>query len=72
MTDDGIDFVPRNGEDYEAGVPNIKKRAPERKGKPRKATEADLDAAMKRIVADILRRDGQSLSEIRYRGKGRR
>jgi hypothetical protein len=70
MTDDGIEFNPNRSEDFIPGVP--KPRKPERVGKPRRATEADLKAAMDRIVADILRRDGQSLSEIRYRGKGRR
>lgn len=70
MTDDGLDFNPRNGEDFIPGVP--KPRKPERAGKPRLSTEADLQAAMDRIVADIQARDGQTLSEIRYRGKGRK
>lgn len=65
MTDDGIDFNPRNGEDFIPGVP--KPRKPERAGKPRAAREDDLKAAMDRIIADIQARDTGRDGKLRWR-----
>lgn len=54
MTDDGIEFNPNRSEDFIPGVP--KPRKPERVGKPRRSTEADLKAAMERICDEIAER----------------
>jgi hypothetical protein len=66
MIDDGIEFNPNRSEDFIPGVP--KPRAPERVGKPVKATQADVEARMDAIVRDIIARDGQ---QLKYRGRGR-
>lgn len=67
MTDDGIDFNPRNGEDYTPLVPNVAKRKPERVGKPRAAQEADLSARMDAIVRSIIERDTGRDGRLRWR-----
>lgn len=71
MTDDGKDFNPRDGEDYTPLVPNVRKRAPERKGKPRAAQHDEISASLSRIIDDILERDGRNLRAMKYRGRGR-
>lgn len=82
MTDRDI-FNPRDGEDFEAGVPNVRRRKPERAGKPRASRQDDIDAALHRhdqqavqrhrsieeILDEITERDGPNL---KYRGRGRR
>lgn len=55
MTDRDI-FNPRDGEGFEAGVPNVRRRKPERAGKPRVACEADLGSALRRHLDDAILR----------------
>ena len=60
-------FMPNDGEH----VP----RMPRPRAKPRTRSRAadpdDFDAKMTRIIEDIMRRDGGSLTQMRYRGRGR-
>lgn len=66
MTDRDI-FNPRDGEDFEAGVPNVRRRKPERAGKPRVACEDDLALRMAQIVDDIIARDRMPDGKLRWR-----
>jgi hypothetical protein len=67
MTDPTPNGFQQHDDDYEVGVPNLRKRAPERVGKPRAAQEADLQTALERIVADILARDTGRDGRLRWR-----
>lgn len=60
------EFMNRDGEDFEPRVPKPRKRD---RPVPRAADPADMDRSMRRIVDDILARDGV---ELRWRGRGRK